>query len=62
MQASGIGIERYQTGLVPDYEHYSKQHLITDFDLKAPSPARKIPRGSVDMQSDALTCSETAVV
>ena len=62
MQASGIGIQRYQTGLVPDYDHYSKQHLIRGFDLRAHRPARKISRGSVVMQNDALTCSETALV
>ena len=62
MQATGIGIKRYQTGIVPDYDHYSKQHLIPDLNLKAHKPARKISRGSVVMQDDALTCSETALM
>ena len=62
MQASGIDIQRYQTGLVPDYDHYSEQHLIPDFDLKAHRPARKRSRGSFVMQDDIVTCSETALV
>lgn len=62
MQASGNNIQRYQTGLVPDYNHYSEQHLIPDFDLEAHRPARKISRGSFVMQGDVLTCPETALV
>ena len=61
LHASGTGIQRYQNGLVPDYEYYSKQHLIPDFDLKAHKP-EKLSRGSVVMQDDALTCSETTLV
>lgn len=41
IQAKGNSIERYQSGLEPDYQHYVKQQLIENFDLEAHAPARK---------------------
>lgn len=49
IQAKGNSIERYQSGLEPDYQHYVKQQLIENFDLEAHAPARKGMEGSVDL-------------
>lgn len=62
LNANGVSIETYPSGLVPDYEHYIEQQLITVFDLKADGPAGRRVRGSVDIQLDALTCTETALM
>ena len=62
LKANGVSIETYPSGLVPDYEHYIEQNLIPSFDLKAHGTAGKRVRGYVDMQVDALTCTEQALV